>query len=164
MNSAAPSSSETTHDSPSPGGEGRGEGGRQSQYSSDQARSLRKKPTWAEKLMWNWLRDRRFSAYKFRRQHQVGKYCLDFYCREASLSIELDGAGHGYPRQQSRDFERTKFLVSMGIKELRFWNSHLRLHKQVIRDTIFRELQARAPHPLPDYTRPMTSTDVREKS
>ena len=127
------------------------------------ARALRRKPTWAEKLVWSWLRDRRFSAYKFRRNHPVGVYCLDFYCHEASLSIELDGFGHGHPVQQAHDAERTKFLTTMGIKELRFWNWQLRREQQVIRDTIFRELQQRASHPLPDYTRPMTPLDQREK-
>ena len=127
------------------------------------ARALRRKPTWAEKLVWSWLRDRRFSAYKFRRGHPVGKYYLDFYCREASLSIELDGWGHGHPGQQTHDAERTRFLVSMGIKELRFWNSRLRRDHQTIRDTIFRELQVRAPHLLPDYTNPLM-TDAGGKS
>ena len=122
---------------------------------TDRARALRKKPTWAEKLVWSWLRDRRFSAYKFRRGHSVGIYFLDFYCEEASLSIELDGSGHGFPDQQAHDAERTRFLASLGIKELRFWNSRLRRDKQAIRETIFRELQARAVHPLPGYTRLM---------
>ncbi len=128
------------------------------------ARALREKPTWAEKLVWSWLRDRRFSAYKFRRGHPVGIYFLDFYCQEASLSIELDGGGHGFPGQQAHDAERTKFLVTQGIKELRFWNSQLRRDQQAIRDTIFRELQARAPHPLPDYTKPMQPPEVGGKS
>ena len=120
------------------------------------ARALRQKPTWAEKLVWSWLRDRRFSTYKFRRGHPAGIYFLDFYCEEARLSIELDGGGHGHPDQQAHDAGRTRFLASMGIKELRFWNSRLRRDQQAIRDTIFRELQTRAPHLLPDYTRPMT--------
>ena len=121
----------------------------------ERSRALRKRQTWAEKLIWSWLRDRRFSTYKFRRNHPIGRYSLDFYCHEAHLSIELDGRTHGFPKQQTHDAARTEFLVSMGIKELRFWNSHLRKEKQSIRDTIFRELQARAPHPLPDYTRPL---------
>ena len=103
--------------------------------------------------MWRWLRDRRFSGYKFRRQHPKGIYFLDFFCEEASLAVELDGSGHGHPGQQSHDAEREKFLTSQGIKVLRFWNSHLRRNAQSIRDTIFEELQRRAPHPLPDYTR-----------
>ena len=131
---------------------------------TERARALRKKPTWAEKLMWSWLRDRRFSAYKFRRGHPCGIYYLDFYCREASLSIELDGGHHGHPDQQAHDAERTKFLTSMDLKELRFWNSRLRRDKPAIPDTMFRELQARAPHRLLDYTRPMTPLSGGKKS
>src|SRR5262249_1582097 len=78
----------------------------------------------------------------------------DFFCEEARLSIELDGFQHGLPAQQADDAERTKFLQSRGIKELRFWNSRLRAERQYIRDTIFSALQQRAPHRLPAYTRP----------
>jgi ATP-dependent helicase HrpA/adenine-specific DNA-methyltransferase len=117
------------------------------------ARQLRKDDTWAEKLMWRWLRDRRFSGYKFRRQHPVGKYYLDFFCEEAELNIELDGSQHGFPDQRKHDLEREKFLQSLGIKTLRFWNSRLRRDAQVVRDAIFNELQTRVPHPLPEYTK-----------
>jgi very-short-patch-repair endonuclease len=120
-----------------------------------QARRLRKKETWAEDLMWRWLRDRRFNGYKFRRQHPISDYSLDFFCEEAELAIELDGRHHGYPDQQSHDAKREKFFKSRGIRILRFWNSHLRPNAKSIRDTIFNELQKRAPHPLPEYTRPM---------
>jgi very-short-patch-repair endonuclease len=119
----------------------------------ERARRLRKTETWAEKLVWKWLRDRRFSAYKFRRQHPVEEYSLDFFCEEAELAIELDGSQHGFPAQQKRDAAREALLKSKGIKTLRFWNSYLRRHPQEVRDRIFEELQARAPHPLPKYTR-----------
>ena len=122
---------------------------------TQRARQLRQVETWAEKLMWRWLRDRRFSNYKFRREHPVGDYYLDFFCEEAELNIELDGGHHGFPDQQKHDLEREKFLQSRGIKTLRFWNSQLRRNAQGVRDAIFTELQKRAPHPLPDYTRPM---------
>ena len=122
----------------------------------DRARSFRKRETWAEKLVWRWLRDRRFNGYKFRRQHPLGKYSLDFFCEEAELNIELDGSQHGFPDQQRHDTEREAFLKSRGIKTLRFWNSGLRKNAQSIRDTIFNELQKRAPRPLPDYTKPLT--------
>jgi very-short-patch-repair endonuclease len=115
--------------------------------------ALRRKPTWAAKLMWQWLRHRRFNSYKFRREHPVGKYVLDFFCDEALLSIELDGFGHGHPARQAHDAERTRFLDTRGIKELRFWNSRLRNDGESIRTTIFNALQERAPRPLPDYTR-----------
>jgi very-short-patch-repair endonuclease len=122
------------------------------------ARQLRQQETWAEKLMWRWLRDRRFADYKFRRQHPLGDYYLDFFCEEAALNIELDGSQHGFPGQRQHDVEREKFLQLHGIKTLRFWNSHLRRNARTIRDTIFNELQARAPHPLPEYMGPMVET------
>jgi ATP-dependent helicase HrpA/adenine-specific DNA-methyltransferase len=121
----------------------------------ERARQLRKDDTWAEKLMWRWLRDRRFSGYKFRRQHPCGIYYLDFFCEEAELNIELDGSQHGFPDQRKHDLEREKFLQSLGIKTLRFWNSRLRRDAQVVRDAIFKGLQTRAPHPLPEYAKPV---------
>ena len=124
---------------------------------TQRARRLRKDETWAEKLMWRWLRDRRFTGYKFRRQHPLGIYYLDFFCEEAQLNIEVDGLHHGFPDQREHDIKREKFLQSRGIQTLRFWNCHLRRNAQSIRDTIFNELQTRAPHPLPEYTQPMKS-------
>ena len=118
------------------------------------ARNLRKRDTWAEKLLWSWLRDRRFSAYKFRRQHTFGPYILDFFCVKAFLNIELDGLQHGFPEQTKQDVERDASLAKAGVKVLRFWNSRLRREKEFVRETIWRELQARAPHPLPDYCSP----------
>jgi very-short-patch-repair endonuclease len=128
------------------------------------ARQLRKEETWAEKLVWTWLRGRRFNGYKFRRQHPVGIYYLDFFCEEAALNVELDGRQHGLPGQQNHDAGREAFLLSRGIKTLRFWNSHLRRDAQSIRETIFNELQARAPHPLPDCTRSMNAPAEKKVS
>jgi len=121
------------------------------------ARSLRKRDTWAEKLLWSWLRDRRFSAYKFRRQHSFGSHILDFFCVEAFLDIELDGMQHGRPDKQKADAERDAWLEARGVKVLRFWNSRLRRERNVILETIWQALQARAPRPLPDYCRPLAT-------
>jgi very-short-patch-repair endonuclease len=117
------------------------------------ARNLRKSNTWAEKLVWGWLRSRRFSSYKFRREYPL-EYVLDFFCREARVDIELDGFQHGYPDHKKLDVERDAWLEARGVKVLRFWNSQLRREKQSIRDAIWRVLQERAPHPLPDYCLP----------
>jgi len=118
------------------------------------ARSFRERETWGERLMWSWLRDKRFSEYKFRRQHPVGPHFLDFFCIEAELNIEVDGSQHGLPENLVADAERDAFLVARGIKTLRFWNGRLRREKEVVQDTIWRALQERASHPLPDYCSP----------
>jgi len=76
--------------------------------SATNARRLRAKETQAEKDLWNALRAGRFAGFKFRRQHPVGKYNLDFYCPAAKLSIELDGFHHGLPEQREHDTERKK--------------------------------------------------------
>jgi len=120
------------------------------------ARILRKQDKWAEKLLWQILRDRRFSAHKFRRQHPFGPYILDFFCVEAFLKIELDGGQHGHMEHRQADAERDAWLEARGVKVLRFWNSGLRREKQFVRDTIWQALQDRAPDPLPDYCRQMT--------
>jgi very-short-patch-repair endonuclease len=104
--------------------------------------------------MWSWLRDRRFTSHKFRRQCPLGDYVLDFFCLEARLDIELDGSQHGLPFQQGLDAQRDAWLEQRGVKVLRFWNGRLRREKQLVRDTIWRTLQERAPRQLPDYWKP----------
>jgi very-short-patch-repair endonuclease len=83
-------------------------------------RALRKKSTWAEKKLWAVVRGRRFSAYKFRRQHAVGPWILDFYCAEARYCLELDGGQHGFPEQHARDVERDADLAKRNIRTRRF--------------------------------------------
>ena len=69
------------------------------------ARSLRRTATPAEKKVWRWLRHRSLRHLKFRRQHPVGPYVLDFYCADLRLCIELDGAVHQY--RYRKDVART---------------------------------------------------------
>lgn len=118
------------------------------------ARKLRKADTWAEQLLWRWLRDRRFSAYKFRRQVPMGLHILDFYCPEAKVNIELDGSQHGHPEHLQADAERDAWLAERGIKVMRFWNVRLRREKDVVRGAIWQALQERVPQPVPEYCRP----------
>ena len=114
--------------------------------STQLARVLRKKSTWAEKKLWRILRDRRFSAYKFRRQHEIDGRYLDFYCAEARYNLELDGGQHGFPEHQQADAERDNRLkMKWNIETRRFWNSQLK-DVRWIRETIWADLQRRAPH------------------
>ncbi|MBE2283018.1 MAG: endonuclease domain-containing protein [Prosthecobacter sp.] len=86
------------------------------------ARKLRRDATDAEALLWSCLRDRRVNRRKFRRQHPVEPYVLDFYCAELNLAIELDGGQHNSAEGRVRDEKRTAFLRSKGIETLRFTN------------------------------------------
>ena len=90
------------------------------------ARELRRKSTWAEKLVWQRLKDRKLDGFKFRRQHPVGPYVLDFYCDDLSMAIELDGSQHGLPEREEKDRVRSEYLEENGIHVLRVWNCHLR--------------------------------------
>jgi len=112
--------------SPSPSGRGvRGEGKKLPMPSDilDNARELRKTQTDAEQLLWKLLRNRRFADKKFRRQHPIGRYILDFYCDDEKLAIELDGGQHNEEHAKSYDAERSRFLNEQGIHVLRFWNN-----------------------------------------
>ncbi len=120
------------------------------------ARTMQNRDSWAEQLMWHWLRDRRFSEYKFRRQHPFGPHIMDYFCQEARLDIESDGVQYGTPEQQAKDAGRDAWLEARGVKVLRFRNPRLRREKAAIRDTIWRTLQERAPHPLQDDFRSLS--------
>ena len=107
---------------PSPRDEGAGRGLGRGVAPTSLARLLRRNQTKEEKELWLALKAGRFAGFKFRRQHLVGKYYLDFYCPTAKLSVELDGFQHGLPEQMQHDHEREKFLDSFDIEELRYWN------------------------------------------
>ena len=85
------------------------------------ARELRHAPTRAEDLLWNYLRG--WKLAKFRRQHPVDRFILDFYCASAKLCVEMDGGVHD--AQQERDAIRTEFLNARGIRVIRFRNEEM---------------------------------------
>lgn len=86
------------------------------------AKSMRHSATDAENLMWQLLRAKRFMNLKFRRQHVIASFIVDFYCHEISLVIELDGSQHGTDDAIDYDAERTKFLEALGLTVVRYWN------------------------------------------
>ena len=92
----------------------------------NRARLLRKKATDPERILWRHLRDRNFAGYRFRRQHPLDCYILDFYCPATKLAIELDVGGPNYRSGQIRDRARSEFLARKGIIVLRFWNHQIR--------------------------------------
>lgn len=86
------------------------------------AKSMRHTATDAEQLMWQVLRAKRFMGLKFRRQHVIEPYIVDFYCHQIGLVIELDGSQHGMDDAIEYDAERTKFLEALGLTVVRYWN------------------------------------------
>lgn len=83
------------------------------------AREFRKEPTLSEKIMWHVLRNRNFLGLKFRRQHLIQGYLLDFYCHELRLAIEIDGGIHMKPEQAKYDMERQEIIEKERIKFIR---------------------------------------------
>jgi very-short-patch-repair endonuclease len=79
-----------------------------------------------ESYLWNFLQRRQLLGRKFRRQHSVGPYILDFYCPAEKLAVELDGSTHDHEAAQDYDARRSAFLKELGIRTLRFQNSELR--------------------------------------
>lgn len=89
------------------------------------AKQNRANSTPAESALWEELRNKKLKGYKFRRQHPVGVFILDFYCHAAKLAIEIDGEYHLEQEQQIYDRARTELLNQTGIKELRFTNQDI---------------------------------------
>jgi len=83
---------------------------------------LRNNATSAESLLWEELRKRKLLDLKFRRQYSVNKYILDFYCPEKHLAVELDGEVHISQERKIQDKIRNQYLLTVGIKTIRFKN------------------------------------------
>ena len=83
-------------------------------------------PTPAEAVLWSWLRRRQLNGFKFRRQHIIAGFIVDFYCPALQLAVEVDGPIHRYqPRQ---DEHRTQILQARGVKIIRFTSDDVMHH------------------------------------
>lgn len=88
----------------------------------EKAKNNRLELTKAEGILWESIRLKKLDGFKFRNQHAIGAYIVDFYCHEAKLAIEVDGDYHLEPNQKEYDDERTKLIEASGVKILRFSN------------------------------------------
>ena len=91
-------------------------------HKKEERRTLRHNLTPAEAVLWNNLKSGQLAGRKFRRQHSIGEFILDFYCPQEKLAVELDGAGHYTTSGNLHDAARTDYLNSVGIRVLRFEN------------------------------------------
>ncbi|HTW53105.1 MAG TPA: DUF559 domain-containing protein [Stellaceae bacterium] len=91
-------------------------------HQTNRARVLRSSLTDAEARLWHRLRDRRLGGFKFVRQAPIGRYYVDFLCREARLVVEIDGSQHV---ENLQDRERDQELAALGYRVLRVWNNDI---------------------------------------
>jgi very-short-patch-repair endonuclease len=110
----------------------------------DRRRDLRRNATRAEAMLWASLRKAQVEGKKFRRQHSIGPYIVDFYCPESRLIVELDGAVHTGLLAHERDERRTEFLAKLGMEILRFENEEVFYNRERVVLAIRAALRSRA--------------------
>jgi very-short-patch-repair endonuclease len=119
---------------------------RRDPYYQALARELRTNMTRPEQLLWQQLRANRLDGHKFRRQHAVGSYIVDFVCLKARLIIEIDGDTHEDAGRPRLDEQRTAYLQKLGFRVLRFWNHQIIEELEIVIETITDEVRgARVP-------------------
>jgi very-short-patch-repair endonuclease len=116
----------------------------------ERVKRLRTNPTAPEKILWAVLRARQLGGLKFRRQHPIEPYIVDYYCAEAALVVELDGESHNL--QKDHDRKRTTFLRSSGLTEFRVTNDDVLTNLDGVASAILRIEYSKLGKPLPDAT------------
>jgi very-short-patch-repair endonuclease len=105
------------------------------------AAKLRASMTETEIIIWDYLKTKPM-GFKFRRQHPISGYVLDFYCHKLILSIEIDGGYHLQKEQKEKDLERTNYLKRLEISEMRFTNDQVLNDYETIIEAINFKLRA----------------------
>jgi len=93
--------------------------------SNGRRKELRGNLTPAEAFLWKHLKNSQLNGKKFRRQHSIGPYIVDFFCPECRLAVELDGAGHMTEIGADLDTERSEFLKRFNVTVIRFENKRV---------------------------------------
>ena len=123
---------------------------------------LRNELTPAEASLWNMIKNSQFEGRKFRRQHSIGKYILDFYCASERLAIELDGARHYSGEGAAYDRERREYLESKGIRVLRFENERVFKDRDWVADMIRDNFRFGAEAPTKAFGRGRSRDKVKD--
>jgi len=134
-------------------------GGRVRVPMSYRARSFRRGQTDAERRLWFALRSRRLAGYKFRRQHPIDGFIVDFACTKHQLVVEADGGQHA---ENPGDARRTAIIEAQGWRVLRFWDNDILSNTEGVIETILRTL-SEAEAPSPGSRRSPPSPAVRER-
>jgi len=110
---------------------------------------MRSELTPAENLLWNYLKQKQFYGYKFRRQAIIGNYIVDFVCFTEKLIIELDGGHHDEEQERIKDLQRTQWLEGEGFRIVRFWNNEVFNNFAGVGKKIYESLKAPSPQSPP---------------
>ena len=109
----------------------------------ERARELHRRMTPPETRLWDRLRGKRLAGLKFRRQHPIGPYILDFYCPSARLAVEVDGRSHDRPDRVAHDRRRTAWLRERNIRVIRLAAESVRTELDGVLDFIARVVRER---------------------
>jgi len=112
-------------------------------------KKLRNSLTPAEAKLWSLLKDSQLENRKFRRQHSVGPYVLDFYCPSEKLCIELDGVAHFTDGGYEYDTARTEYLKALNIRVIRFENRDVFENTEGVLEEIKGNLLSKQTTPTP---------------
>ena len=107
------------------------------------SRQLRREPTEAESRLWSYLRLKNLDGARFRRQHTIEGFIVDFCCIKKRLIVEVDGSQHA--DNVAYDDERTRILERQGFRVLRFWNGDVMQSIDGVLETIFQALSGSIP-------------------
>src|SRR5579872_4982883 len=130
----------------------------------NRAKDLRHSQTEAEVFVWNQLRGRRFSGFKFRRQVPLGNYIVDFVCLDRRVIVELDGGQHNEPDQKAYDARRDAWLRGEGLEVLRFWNRDVFLEWEAMAEGIWNALVNRRSRRAPSPPAPLPRGERGDKT
>lgn len=109
-------------------------------YLKERRKELRNNLTPPEARLWKVIKGKQLKGYKFRRQHSINNYIVDFYCPEAKLIIEVDGKTHLEPTVMQNDIERDDFLNKIGLKVLRITNLEIMNQLELVLKEICKHL------------------------
>jgi very-short-patch-repair endonuclease len=107
---------------------------------NERARQLRNEMTCSERKLWRELSKRQVGGNRFRRQHLVGSYIVDFVCPEKKFIVEVDGGQHAELAQQAHDARRTAWLEAQGFRVFRVSNTEVFDNCDGVVETIYQEL------------------------
>ena len=109
--------------------------------------------TGPETRLWSRLRARQLQGLKFRRQHGIGPYIVDFYCPEQSLVIEVDGDSHADADQMLKDQLRDRYFQSLGLRVIRYFKDDMMKNLDGVLEDVAKRLSSGSTSPRPSLRR-----------